>query len=134
MPAQAAPAPVPAAQSPQSGAKPPAGPMPATPPPNIPRLDLDKLLTAIGNSQRWHILKLISDGEGCCASDVASMFRISVSAASKHLNRLYESGICYQGRGRLCLIRPEFQPDPAKKILDFGHCILRLDHALPDHE
>lgn len=111
----------------------PAEPIPA-PSPALPRLDLDKVLTALGNSQRWHILKLISDGEGCCATDIAGMFDITVSAASKHIARLYDAGICYQGRGRLCRIRPEFQPDPAKKILDLGLCILRLDHALPDRK
>jgi DNA-binding transcriptional ArsR family regulator len=109
-------------------------PDPAVPPPAIPRLDLDAVLTAIGNSQRWQILKLISDGEGCCPTDVAGLLDITVSAASKHLARLYEAGICYQGRGRLCRIRPEFQPDPQKKVLDLGHCLLRLDHALPDTE
>ena len=48
---------------------------------------------------------------------------------SKHLAGLRKAGAVVQGRGRLYQIPPQHLPAPGKKIVDFGHCLLRLEAA-----
>jgi hypothetical protein len=48
---------------------------------------------------------------------------------SKHLAVLRKAGAVVQGRGRLYQIPPPHLPAPGERIVDFGHCLLRLDAA-----
>jgi hypothetical protein len=92
-----------------------------------PLLDLESVAFVVGNSTRWTILKQLCDGEGYGATDFAGILGCTSTAASKHLQILVKAGICVRGRGKLYRIAPGFQPEPGKKQLDFGHCLLRLD-------
>jgi hypothetical protein len=38
-----------------------------------------------------------------------------------------DAGVVLQGRGKLYRLAPGFQPQPGQRVLDFGHCVLRLD-------
>ena len=95
----------------------------------LPVLPLETVLTAICNACRWRILAILADGQGYGAPDIAGMLGITYPGAYQHLLILRNAGIIVQGRGRLYRIAPAYQPDPAKRILDLGHCLLRLDHS-----
>jgi hypothetical protein len=42
---------------------------------------------------------------------------------------LRKAGLVAQGRGRLYQIPKPYLPAPGERIVDFGHCLLRLDAA-----
>jgi hypothetical protein len=46
---------------------------------------------------------------------------------SKHLAVLRKAGAVVQGRGRLYQISPQHLIAPGERVVDFGHCLLRLD-------
>ncbi len=102
-------------------------PTPTTPAPLIPR---DKLLTVISCETRWVILKALCD-EPLGAMDIAQLMGSSSSAATKQMHVLMDVGIVVQGRGRLYHLAPAYRPPPGQYVLDFGHCLLRLDAAPP---
>jgi hypothetical protein len=37
------------------------------------------------------------------------------------------AGVVVQGRGRLYNIHKQYLPSPGEPLVDFGHCLLRLD-------
>ena len=99
-------------------------------PPNTPataRLPLATVLSAISNTQRWHILYILSKGEPMGPSDLAPLIGCTPSGASNHLCVLRDAGIVIQSYGRLYRIKPGFLPTPGQPIMEFGHCLLRLD-------
>ena len=96
-------------------------------PVHVPAIDRDALAAVLGSPTRWVILAQLCDGEGYGAGDVAAVAGITASAASKHMALLVRAGICSQGRGRLYKIRREFLAVPGRRVLDFGHCVVRLD-------
>ena len=42
---------------------------------------------------------------------------------------LRRAGLVVQGRGRLYQVPKQYLPTPGQPIVDFGHCLLRLDVA-----
>jgi DNA-binding transcriptional ArsR family regulator len=98
-----------------------------TPVPPLPRLDL--LASALGHPARWQILKELSHGEPRMVRELATVIRCSPDMTSKHLAKLRQAGAVVQGRGRLYQIPPQHLTAPGEKVVDFGHCLLRLDVA-----
>jgi hypothetical protein len=47
----------------------------------------------------------------------------------KHLVVLRRAGLVAQGRGRLYQMQKQYLPTPGQPVVDFGHCLLRLDAA-----
>jgi hypothetical protein len=45
----------------------------------------------------------------------------------KHLAALQRAGLAVQERGRLYSIPKQYLPVPGQAVVDFGHCLLRLD-------
>lgn len=60
-------------------------------------------------------------------SELAERVRIPIDAASKHLALFRGAGIVTQGRNRLYQIAPQFLVDKENRILDFEHCLLRMN-------
>ena len=95
--------------------------------PPLPSLEL--LATALGHSARWKILKELSAGEPRMVQELAKVAGCSPDMASKHLAVLRKAGAVVQGRGRLYQIQKHHLPSPGERVVDFGHCLLRLDAA-----
>lgn len=95
-------------------------------------LSRERLMSALGKSPRWEILKVLADGDMWGASDLTPVTGVSVSATGKHLGVLVNAGICVRGRGKLYRLAPQFRPVAGSKVLDFGHCILRFDQPSAD--
>jgi DNA-binding transcriptional ArsR family regulator len=91
--------------------------------------DLDLLAAALGHPARWKILKELSAGEPRMVRELAQVAGCSPDMASKHLAKLRKAGAVVQGRGRLYQIQPHHLPAPGERVVDFGHCLLRLDAA-----
>ena len=85
------------------------------------------LATALGNDVRWQILKELSGGEPRMVMELAKIIGCSRDAASKQLAVLRRAGAVVQGRGRLYSIPKQYLPQPGQPVVDFGHCLLRLD-------
>lgn len=54
---------------------------------------------------------------------------ISVDMSSKHLKVLKAAGLIERKRNRLYTLAAVYQLAPGEPLLDFGHCVLRLDAA-----
>jgi len=87
------------------------------------------LATALGSDVRWQILKELSGGEPRMVMELAKVVGLSRDATSKQLAVLSRAGAVVQGRGRLYAIPKQYLPQPGQPIVDFGHCLLRLDAA-----
>lgn len=92
-----------------------------TPPPN-----LERLLAAISQPIRWKMLRELSLGEPREIAEMAAVGGCSYDMARKHLAVLTEAGLVERGRGRLYAIPPRFLPAPGERVVDYGHCLLRL--------
>ena len=106
-------------------------PPPQQSPASVPLPPRDKLISVLGSASKWTILAALCDGEPLGASDIAKLIGCTVSAASKHMRGLVEAGVVVQGRGSLYRLAPGFQPQPGQRVVDFGHCLLRLDLQRP---
>ena len=93
----------------------------------LPSLKL--LAAALGHTARWKILKELSGGEPRMVRELAKVAGCSPDMTSKHLAKLRQAGAVVQGRGRLYQIPPQHLVAPGEHIVDFGHCLLRLDAA-----
>jgi len=91
----------------------------------LPSLDL--LTAALGHPARWKILKELSLGEPRMVRELAKVAGCSPDMTSKHLAVLRAAGAVVQGRGRLYQIPPQHLTAPGERIVDFGHCLLRLE-------
>lgn len=91
------------------------------------RPNLDLLILALGNKTRWRLLKELTHGESRTLLEMTKVCGCSYQNTSNHLALLRRTGIVAQGRGRLYFIPRQFLPEPGKPLLDFGHCLLRMD-------
>lgn len=98
-----------------------------TPVQPLPSLDL--LASALGHPARWKILKELSLGEPRMVVELAKIAGCSPDMTSKHLAKLRKAGAVVQGRGRLYQIPPQHLTAPGERVVDYGHCLLRLDAA-----
>jgi predicted transcriptional regulator len=97
--------------------------------PARPLLDHEKLLTAISHSGRWRMLRALCAGEAMTVTELADVIGCSVDMSSKHLKVLKGAGLVVQKSNRLYKLAPTHQLVPGEPLLDYGHCILRLDAA-----
>ena len=95
----------------------------------MPLPDLGLLAGALGNPTRWRMLKELSLGEPRTVGELASAAGCNYDNAGRHLAVLRKAGLVVQGRGRLYQIQPHHLPAPGERVVDFGHCLLRLDAA-----
>lgn len=101
----------------------------ANPALTAPLPDLTKLTKAIGSLPRWLMLKELSCGEARTVSELAAVAGCSYQSAVKHLAVLHTAGLAVRGRGKLYQIQKHHLPAPGQSVVDFGHCLLRLDKA-----
>ena len=96
--------------------------------PARPLPDHELLLTAISHSGRWRMLRALCAGEAMSVTELAEVIGCSVDMSSKHLKVLKAAGMVLQKRNRL--YASTRAPARAREpLLDYGHCILRLDAA-----
>ncbi len=101
----------------------PADPQPAA---AAPLPNLRRLLNAISHPLRWKLLKEMSSGEALLLPELVARVGGSPALVSRHLGVLRSAGLT-QLRGRLHSIIPAHLPVPGQPVVDFGHCLLRLD-------
>ena len=94
---------------------------PATPP-----VTLAGLSRALGDPNRWAILRELGKGEPLPVNLIARRIGISGDSASKHMAVIRKAGLAQPGLGRLYSLAPAFRPAPGATHIDFGHCMLRL--------
>ena len=100
-------------------------------PPNKPVFSRDAVMLALDSPIRWKIIQMLCD-EPMGASAIAKVVGGDSSSVAKHMRILMNAGICIHGKGSFHRISPHFQPAPgAPRVLDFGHCIIRLDFQQP---
>ena len=87
------------------------------------------LLTAISHSGRWRMLRALCAGETMSVTELAEAIGCSVDMSSKHLKVLKAAGLVLQKRNRALRHPARTQPVPGEPLLDYGHCVLRLDAA-----
>ena len=93
----------------------------------LPRPDLELLVTAISHTRRWKMIKELCAGEPRTIDELAQVAGTSYDNASKHLGQLFRAGIVVRGRGRVYELTKQYVPAPGQLVVDFGHCVLRLD-------
>ena len=91
--------------------------------------DLELLAGALGNSTRWKMLKELSIGEPRMVAELATVAGCNYDNAGRHLAVLRKAGLVVRGRGRLYQMAKQYLPTPGQPVVDFGHCLLRLDAA-----
>ena len=92
-----------------------------------PPMTLRKLCSVLGEMTRWKILRELAKGEPLPVKELARRTGRSSDVVQKHVTMLKEAKIVVQGYGRLYKLPPSIQPDPGAKVLDLGHCVIRLD-------
>ena len=60
--------------------------------------DLELLITALGHSTRWKMLKELTCGEARTIDEMAKVGGVSYDNAAKHLARLHRAGLIVRGR------------------------------------
>jgi DNA-binding transcriptional ArsR family regulator len=95
--------------------------------PARPLPDHELLLTAISHSGRWRILRALCTGQGMTVTEIADDLGLSMDMSSKHLKMLKDAGLIERKRNRLYYLNTAYQLAPGEPLLDFGHCVLRLD-------
>jgi predicted transcriptional regulator len=100
-------------------------------PAGFPLLERRAIFAALDNPVRIAILAVLHNGEGYGVGDLAGLVKSSAPNVSKHLQAMKNAGLLYIGRGHLYYIQPAFNPSPNSGILDFGHCLLRLEVRHP---
>ena len=95
----------------------------------IPALQLETALGAVGDITRWNILRELARGEARMVVELADTLDKTPSAISKHMKVLRQSGLVAQGQAGLYRIPSHFLPEPGKRVMDLGFCLLRFDDA-----
>jgi hypothetical protein len=96
-------------------------------PAGMPLPDLELLITALGHSTRWKMLKELTCGEARTIAELAAGGGCSYQSGVKHLQVLQRAGLLERGRGGVYQLVRRFLPTPGQPVVDFGHCLLRLD-------
>ena len=91
--------------------------------------DLKRLAQALSHVARWKMLKELTAGEPRTISELRAVAGCSYESAVKHLVVLRRAELAVQGRGRLYQIQKHHLPTPGEPVVDYGHCLLRLDAA-----
>lgn len=88
---------------------------------------LESVLSAISNVARWKMLRELSLGEPREIIELTQVAGCSYEATLKHIKVLLNAGLIERGRGRVLQMKKHHLVSPAERIVDFGHCLLRLD-------
>ena len=91
--------------------------------------DLQQTLRAIAQMSRWKMLKELTCGEVRTIAELAVVGGCSYESGIKHLAVLRRAGLVEQGRGGVYQLVRQYLPKPGEAVVDFGHCLLRLDAA-----
>ena len=75
---------------------------------------------------RWAILRELAMGDSLMVVEIAEKIGKPATLISKHLGVLRNAGMVAI-KQRLHYIPPQFLPEPGKRVVDFGRCLLRLD-------
>jgi len=89
--------------------------------------DLKQTLRAIAQMSRWKMLKELTCGEARTIAELAAVGGCSYESGIKHLAVLRRAGLVEQGRGGVYQLVRQYLPTPGEAVVDFGHCVLRLD-------
>jgi predicted transcriptional regulator len=87
------------------------------------------LAAALAQESRWVILKELSKGEPRMTIELARLIGTSPDATAKQMITFRRAGLVEQVYGRLYTIPKQYLPVPGQLVVDFGHCLLRLDAA-----
>jgi DNA-binding transcriptional ArsR family regulator len=92
----------------------------------MPLYQREAIMRALNSPIRWKIIQSLCE-EPMGAGSLAQIVGGDTSSVRKHMKVLLRAGICVQGKGQFYKVSPHFQPPPgAPRVLDFGHCIIRL--------
>lgn len=91
--------------------------------------DLKRTLRAINQMSRLKMLKELTCGEPRLIAELAAVGGCSYESGVKHLQVLRQAGLVEQGRGGVYQLVRQYLPTPGEPVVDFGHCLLRLDAA-----
>lgn len=91
-----------------------------------PGLRLAGVSQALGDPVRWAILRELAAGESRMVVEIARAIGKPATLVSKHLGVLRKAGVVAI-KQRLHFIPRAFLPEPGKRIVDLGHCLLRLE-------
>ena len=89
----------------------------------------ERTVIAIGHKRRWKILKELSTGEPRTIREIATAAGCSYDNAAQHLKLMRDTGLLEQKYGKLYNIPKQYLPSPGQAVVDYGHCMLRLDAA-----
>jgi hypothetical protein len=89
--------------------------------------DLEGLVGTLSHLPRWKMLRELSLGEPREIAEMATVAGCSYDSALKHLGVLVNAGLVVRGRGKLFQIPKQYLPSPGERVVDYGHCVLRLD-------
>ena len=102
--------------------------MSVAPAPNpAPLLSEARLAKALNDPKRWIILRELAKGEALPVQELARRAGSTPNMTSKHMAVLREAGVVVSGYGQLYQLAPGLRPAPGARMLDLGHCHLRLD-------
>jgi len=87
------------------------------------------LASALAAESRWIILKELTKGEPRMTMELARLIGTSPDATAKQMIMLRRAGLVEQVYGKLYTIPKKYLPQPGQPVVDFGHCLLRLDAA-----
>ncbi len=91
--------------------------------------DLNRLMRAISQVTRLKMLRELSLGEAREIIELANVAGCSYESAIKHLGVLQRAGLVTRGRGKVFVMHKQHLPVPGERVVDFGHCVLRLEEA-----
>ena len=99
------------------------------PVPTQPRPDIQAVIYAAGTLTRWQIMSELSLGEQLAVFEIAERIGSSANLVTQHLAGMRQSGLVVKRRSRLYEIPKQYLPVPGQRIVDYGHCLLRLDQT-----
>lgn len=104
--------------------------MTQTTPPSPSAVSLEEFCRTFAEPTRWNIIRELSKGEALPVQELARRVGNTRPMTSKHLALMRKRGVVVVCYGRLYRLAPAFQPKPGDRVLDVGHCIMRLDAPL----
>lgn len=91
-----------------------------------PALPFVPLAKALGDPLRWAILRELAAGESLMVVEIAGRIGRPAPLISKHLRVLRLAGLVTI-KQRLHSVPRRLIPEPGRRELDLGHCLLRLE-------
>lgn len=89
--------------------------------------DRTLLIAALNHPDRWTILKELTKGEPRMGIELAELVGKNRDAVAKQMFMLQRAGVVAHQRNRTYSLLKQYLPQPGQPIVDFGHCLLRLN-------